>query len=100
MNDILKLKPVSYQWNGKGGINKDGKTHYGIIAQDAIKIFPEMFTKTNLKLNSMDEKETEVYLYNPSALIYVLVNAIQEQQTQIEELKAEVKQLKKKLKTD
>lgn len=83
---IKKINPVSYDYNGKAGFDPT-QGGIGIIAQDVKDILPESISSYYKKLNPEDENETELYNFNSHALTYVLINAIKEQQTQIEELK-------------
>lgn len=81
LSDILKLRSVQYNW--KEGEDRD--TKIGFLAQDLRKVIPEVVVgdaqKENLAVNYIE-------------LIPVLVNAIKEQQQQIDQLKREVKDLK------
>jgi hypothetical protein len=98
--DLVKqLEPVKFKYNGKARTTDDGAEHISFIAQDLEKI-PElaslMIQKVNMKLEETDANTTEMLTLNASALPFILVNAIKEQQKQIEELKAELQELKKK----
>ena len=81
LSDILKMRSVQYNW--KEGEDRD--TKIGFLAQDLRKVIPEVVVgdaqKENLAVNYIE-------------LIPVLVNAIKEQQQQIDQLKKEVKDLK------
>ncbi|NDF60205.1 MAG: hypothetical protein EB100_03915, partial [Crocinitomicaceae bacterium] len=59
--------------------------------QDVEKIAPYMVHISNNKIGSTNFQDTR--LFDESALSKILVNAIQQQQQQIIELKSEVKQL-------
>ena len=86
---IKKLKPISYKWNKED----DNRTHYGLIAQD---VEEALLTegKTDQDFAGF-EKPTEGALgLSYTELISPLIKAIQEQQEQIETLKAEVAALK------
>ena len=39
---LTQLRPVSFQYNGQGGTRDDGRTHYGLIAQEAQPVMPEL----------------------------------------------------------
>jgi hypothetical protein len=67
---IKKLDGVSFNWK------KNGKKSYGVIAQDIEKVLPELVDGDNPKS------------VNYSGIIAFLINAIKEQQEQINELKA------------
>ena len=83
LSTIMKMRSVQYNW--KEGVDKE--TKIGFLAQDLRKIIPEVVvgdeSKENLAVNYIE-------------LIPVLVNAIKEQQQQIEELKKKVKALENK----
>lgn len=34
LEKILQIQPKSFEYNGKGGYQADGKIYYGIIAQE------------------------------------------------------------------
>jgi hypothetical protein len=85
-----KLKGIegkTFTWN-KNKVNGDkaGKTDVGVIAQDVEKVLPEAVT-TN--------KTTGYKAVDYPRLVPLLVNAIKEQQTEIDALKQQVDALKK-----
>tara|TARA_B100001094_G_scaffold326076_1_gene381562 strand:+ start:1225 stop:2817 length:1593 start_codon:yes stop_codon:yes gene_type:complete len=75
LNKILSLEGKTYEWKDK---TKPGK-QYGLIAQDVEKIIPEL----------VNQGETK-YL-NYTGIIPVLIEAIKDQQKQIDELKSKIK---------
>ena len=95
LSKVKQLKPVSY--NYKSGWNKDteGKTKYGFGAQttQAVdELLVEPFSSGDVELNG--ETIENPIRVNEKFIIPLLVKAIQEQQEQIETLKAEVAALK------
>ena len=88
---IEKIRPVTYQYNGKEGLNPD-EEYVGIIAQEMREIAPYMISEYK------GQDGNDYLKYDESALIYIVVNAMQEQQAQIEELISENTELKQKLK--
>jgi hypothetical protein len=82
MNTIMQLAPASYLFNS----DKDNQPlHYGFIAQDLEKLFPDFVLTT----------EKGVKLVSYTGLIPILTKGMQEQQEQIEEMKKEIALLKK-----
>jgi hypothetical protein len=73
LSDILKLNPVSYNW--KDGTN--GK-QFGFIAQEVQEIMPDAV------------KQGEYLGLEKDAIYSALVNAIKEQQAQINDLKSQL----------
>lgn len=80
LSEIMKLRPVVYDWK-----DDTGKDKLGFIAQELRKVVPNVVVGD-------ESKETLGVLY--SDMIPVLTKAIQEQQAQIDALKAENKKLK------
>jgi hypothetical protein len=77
LKKILSLRGVSFEWKDE---NMGKKREMGVIAQEVEKVFPELVsTITDRKLVSYD------------GLISALIEAIKEQQTQIDALTAAVK---------
>jgi hypothetical protein len=94
---VMKIRPVSFKYNGLGGNPDDGSEYVGIIAQELIEEAPYMFSTVSKKLNPGDNEQTDLLMYDSSALIYILVNAIQEQQKVIEDLQKEISEIRKSL---
>jgi hypothetical protein len=85
--DIIKqINPITYQYNGKAGFNPN-ETGIGIIAQDILGILPECVSTYYAKLEDTDTEKTELYNFDSHAITFVLINAIKEQQQQIDELR-------------
>lgn len=82
LHEILALQPVSYNWKKTPGTNKQ----VGLIAQDVRKLVPEAVAGDESKEN---------LAVNYTELVPVLINAIKEQQKQIDDLKATVAKLQK-----
>jgi len=83
---ILKINPVSYQYNQLSGFDET-KTHVGVIAQELQEAAPSMVT-------SYVKEERQFLAVDNSEMTYMLINAVKEQQKQIEELKKEIQLLK------
>lgn len=83
---VMQLQPLRYEYrsNNALGITADGE-HVGFSAQDVQRVIPQAVTQT----------ESGFLMVNNDPIIWTMLNAIKEQQQQIEELKKEVKQLRK-----
>ncbi len=80
LDKILKLKGVSFEWK------KDGRQEVGLIAQDVEQVYPEVVhTSETTGLKSVQYGN----------LIAPLIEALKEQQKQIDALKAEIEILKR-----
>jgi hypothetical protein len=69
------------------GNGSDGKEYVGILAQDVLPVAPYMITTVRRKLKDSDQWETDILKYDANALTYILVNAIKEQQKEIDSLR-------------
>lgn len=87
LEHILLVAPVTYDYNGKGGMPKSAG-YIGVIAQEIKDVFPETITTYKSKLEETDTEDTDLYRFDPSALIYALINAVKELKAEIELLKA------------
>lgn len=81
LDKILALEGVTYGWKDP---NASKKRQIGLIAQDVEKQFPELV--------ATDENGMKSVAY--SNMVAPLVEAVKEQQKEIEELRAEVRKLR------
>jgi hypothetical protein len=89
---VKALQGVYFNWNQKDFPEKDfgAQNELGLIAQEVEKVVPEIVSKDNSK----EEYRSVKY----DKLVALLVEAMKEQQKQIEQLQLKVKQLSKKRK--
>jgi hypothetical protein len=78
LDELLRLRPVSFEW--KDG--EDGKLNLGLIAQEVESIIPEIVERNKDTAGTMG--------LNYSSLIPILIKAVQEQQSIIQEQKAAI----------
>ena len=85
LDKILMLNGVTYNWNKEFDPDKnlDDDNHIGLLAQDVEKIIPQIV--------STDDSKHQLKSMAYTELIPVLIEAIKEQQTQINELKNKLK---------
>jgi hypothetical protein len=85
LSAVMKLQPVRYEYKSDNalGLKSEGE-HIGFGAQDVQKVIPEAVT-TN----------SQGYLMlNSDPIIWTMLNAIKEQQKEIQELKQEIRRLR------
>jgi len=78
LQKIMKLEGISFEWK------KDGKASIGLIAQDVEKVYPELVE---------ENEETGMKSVQYGNLVSPLIEAVKEQQGQIEKLEARIEQL-------
>ena len=97
LNEILRLRPVSFEWKKDDGSG----TKIGLIAQELEQVIPEVVRDWDWE---EDEQGNRKKVSSPilgvyySDLIPVLIKATQEQQSVIEHQKEEIELLKIQLK--
>jgi len=84
--DLMNLNPVRYDWKDEN----DTAPQIGLIAQEVLKVIPEVVQATETKVDLISGKESlveaEVYSMNYDMLIPVLIKSIQDQQMIIDDL--------------
>jgi hypothetical protein len=83
LKEVLQLQPVRFTWKNDAA----GEQKIGLIAQEVQGIVPEV-------VNGNAQKE--ILGMNYSGLIPVLINAVKEQQQQIDDIQRRIDNLKKK----
>ena len=100
LKEVLQLNPISYQYNGKGGVRNTEAKQFGLKAQNLQKVAPELVTTFTYEEENEDTKviNSEEYLMvEESAIKYMLVNAMQEQQAMIQEQQTIIERLEEEL---
>ena len=101
LNEILALRPVSFQYNGKAANTNDGRTHYGLIAQELQEVIPDFVEPLPINesvYEAMSEEEKAEFpdktllsiKEGMTNLEAVLVTAIQELTARVKELEAKL----------
>lgn len=86
---LRRVRPVRYRYNGRAG-TRAGLEGIGILAQEIEKIFPETVERVpatpgaGAGAGDIDE----LRIFNPSALTFVLINAVRELAEKVERLEA------------
>jgi hypothetical protein len=91
LSALLKIKPVWYNYNQLSGFDVT-KKYVGVLAQELKEVSPYMVAESTAKKAADGSSYLSV---DNSAMTYMLINAVKEQQQQIELLKAEIELLKK-----
>ena len=77
LDAILKLTPVRYRYREGNAMGiRDGEEHVGFVAQDVQKVIPE----------AVSANSRGYLLVNNDPILWTMLNAIKQQQTQIEAL--------------
>jgi hypothetical protein len=90
LDDLLKVKIKNFNYIG------NEEKQLGVIAQELEQVFPGMIEIHNDKDKEGNDLGTTTKSVKYSVFVPMLIKAIQEQQQQIQELKAEIDELKNK----
>ena len=81
---LKKLRGVEYEWNDKQNTYPSGSLDSGIIAQDVKEVLPQLVKKG----------KGDYLGVRHDRLVGLLIEAVKEQQNQIDEMKEQIKELK------
>ncbi len=88
LNELMKINPVKYHYTAASGMDAS-REYIGVLAQQLKEVAPYMVGKfRNLKDNQ------EYYNVDNSAMTYMLINAVKELNTKLEDVQAENTNLK------
>lgn len=94
LQEILQVNPVWFRYNGKAGMPTE-KRYVGVIAQEMQKVAPHTVSEF---VYEDGEGNNERYLdYDANALNYMLVNAVKELNTVVNEQQLIIGQLKEEI---
>ena len=105
LNEVLKLNPIHFQYNGEAGIT-DKSMHIGLYAQELKELVPEMVTEFQFeKMEVINDLAGEVrsgkketyFRIKDNEIKYLLINAIKEQQEIIEDKEDRIADLEDRL---
>jgi hypothetical protein len=88
LNVVERINPVRYKWNGLWRLPNDGVENVSVIAQELEAVAPYAVAKERDKLYT-GGPETDVAHIHPEALIYVLINAVQQMEKRVRKLREE-----------
>jgi hypothetical protein len=94
LDEVLALRPITYGYNGKGGLPDDGRSYVGLDAADTEPVMPELVGRMMVvldqhpKIGETEPPDTEIKTIDASALVYALVNAVKELSARIAALEA------------
>jgi len=93
LDDLLKIKPVKYQYN----FEKSGLYTIGFIAEEVSEVIPEVVSHQNEEHKVVSREEGKPVSMDYSKMSAVLVNAVKEQYSKVQELKSNNEALKIRL---
>ena len=93
LDAVLKIKPVKYQYN----FDKSGLYTIGFIAEEVSEVIPEVVSHQNEEHKVVSREEGIPVSMDYSKMSAVLVNAVKEQYSKVQELNKNNEELKKRL---
>ncbi len=97
---LVQLRPSVYEFdtNRYGYLKLQHGKKYGFVAEDIQAVFPELVSQKSVSYTYAKNNQRQAILksVDEASLIPLLVASIQEQQIQIQELRAAIEELRKK----
>lgn len=84
---LLRIKPVYFHYNKESGYDSS-KEYIGVLAQELQQVAPYM-------VNTFNRNNKEYLSVDNSAMVYMLINAVKEQQERIESLEKKLNEFEK-----
>lgn len=99
LQKLAQLNPKTFEYETEKykHLKLERGIRYGFIAEEVQQVFPDIVSQKNVSymFGKNSYRDTKIKIIDETSLIPVLVAAVQQQQEQIEKLKAEVETLKK-----
>ena len=83
---MRQVRPVRFRYNGRGG-TQAGRASVGVLGQEIEAIVPETVQRVSV---ANDPGLDDMRVFDPSALTYVLINAVKELAAKVEHLEQEL----------
>jgi hypothetical protein len=96
LDAIVQLRPVSFQFNGKGETPDNNRTYISLVAQEAQEVMPEMVGYNDVKFEPGDDHLTRILTLDVTAMLFASVNAIKELAAKNSQLEARLAVLEAK----
>ena len=101
LQKVIQLSPVSFEYDHANyrHLKLQHGQQYGFIAENLQPIFPTLVTERSVSYmyGKNVYRNARIRIVDEASLVPILVAAIQEQQSEMEKLKADVHELKNKL---
>ncbi|MFO1418201.1 MAG: tail fiber domain-containing protein [Methylotetracoccus sp.] len=88
LQHLRRMRPVRYRYNGRAGTCA-GLPGIGILGQEIEQVLPETIERAPVGVATDDGIE-ELRIFNPSALTFVLINAVKELADRVEKLEQQL----------
>jgi hypothetical protein len=80
--ELRQVRPVRFRYNGRAGTTA-GQAGVGVLGQEIETIVPETIQRVSV---ADDPELADMRVFDPSALTYVLINAVKELAARVEQL--------------
>jgi endosialidase-like protein len=82
LSDLRQVRPVRFRYNGRAGTTA-GQAGVGVLGQEIETVVPETIQRRNV---TNDPGLDDMRVFDPSALTFVLINAVKELAARVEHL--------------
>lgn len=85
---LMQINPVTFRYNGLAQL-PDQQEYVGVLGQEMAKVLPYTISTASAQLRP-NEAPTDVLVFDPNALFYVLINAVKELADKVQTLEKEI----------
>ncbi|QJW89139.1 tail fiber domain-containing protein [Spirosoma taeanense] len=85
---VLQINPVNFRYNGLAQ-TPDNSEQVGILGQEMASILPYTVSTARAQLKP-EETPTDILIFDPNALVYVLINAVKELAGKVQSLEQQL----------
>jgi hypothetical protein len=89
IDELMQVRVREWEYNGKGGTT-EGMKGLGVVADEVMIVLPDTVETYDAKLNAGDAETTAIKKFDATEITWLLVKAVQEQQTTIKALEARI----------
>lgn len=95
LKEIIGLEPVTYEFNGLGENDADGKVRVGLVAQQVRDASPMLVQVEHVRLKSSDKEASELLKVKYGDLTFALINSVKELKAANDNLSARIETLER-----
>jgi hypothetical protein len=89
VDELMQVRVREWEYNGKGGTT-EGMKGLGVVADEVMTVLPDTVENYDAHLNAGDADTTAIKKFDATEITWLLVKAVQEQQTMITALEARI----------
>jgi hypothetical protein len=95
ISELMQVRVREWEFNGKGRTT-EGHKGLGVVADEVMSVLPDTVSDYEVLFNADDTQTTAIKKFDATEITWLLVKAVQEQQTVIADLTTRIAALESK----